>query len=350
VGALLSGCARSVRTRGSGIGRRTSHVITRRHLAFGLQCVISITLLVLLFRSLDLVALRRLIATLPVWFHLFSLAVLVAGQLLYAWRWRVLLDASGVRVPLLTVTRQYFIGIFLNNFFPSTVGGDMSKVYYLGRQHGYRPVAASIVVDRVLSIGSLAVLATAMCWVAPDPSPRFAAARAVVTLCAVGSAALMLLLARGTGGLPERLAPFGATAVSLAGRLQRFRLDMAAAVGNPRVVMLSAGVVAAYFTLLTSVYVTFAEVNVGVHPPFFVLMTAVTTASLLSNVPVSVNGLGIREQLHALLLQPLGIPREAAVAISLLLFAYVLVSSLVGFVCWLRMPALPVNVASEAGV
>jgi hypothetical protein len=79
-------------------------------------------------------------------------------------------------------------------------------------------------------------------------------------------------------------------------------------------------------------------------------MTAVTTVSLLSNVPVSVNGLGIREQLHALLLQPLGFPREAAVAISLLLFAHALVSSLLGFFYWLRMPVVPVTAVSETWV
>jgi len=326
---------------------RTCHVVSRRYLAFGLQSVMSLTLLALLFRSLDLVALRRLFATLPLWFHLFSLTVIISGQVVYAWRWRLLLDASGVSVPLSAAVRQYFIGIFLNNFFPSTVGGDMAKVYYLGRQHGYRPVAASIVADRLLSIGVLAVLAAAMYWVAPDPSPRFTAARAVVTLCAAGGAAVVLLLARGTGGLPQRLAPFGVRAVNAAGRLQRFRLDMAPAVNNPRVVILAAAVVVGYFTILTAVYVTFAAVNLGIHPPFFVVMTAVTTASLLSNVPVSVNGLGIREQLHAMLLAPLGFPREAAVAISLLLFAHVLLSSLLGFACWLRLPVLPDTVASE---
>ena len=94
----------------------------------------------------------------------------------------------------------------------------------------------------------------------------------------------------------------------------------------------------------------FFAINLATHPAFFTLLTAVTTASLLSNVPVSVNGLGLREQLHALLLQPLGVPREAAVAISLLIFAHLLVSSLVGLVFWLRLPAFPKNIASETGV
>jgi uncharacterized protein (TIRG00374 family) len=237
-----------------------------------------------------------------------------------------------------TAIRQYFIGVFLNNFFPSTVGGDMAKVYYLGRHHGYRPIAASIVLDRLLSIGLLAVLATTMYWVAPDPSPQFALTRAIVTVIAVCLLGGLVLAARGTGGLPRRLAPFGTFAVGLAERAQRFRHDMAAAARQPQIVFQSAAVVATYFFALTGIYRVFLSLDTGAHPAFLTLMTAVTTASLLSNIPVSINGLGLREQLHAILLQPLGVTREAAVAISLLTFAHLLVSSLVGVVFWLQLP------------
>jgi len=190
----------------------------RKRLTFAVQCAVSIALLILLFRRLDLTALRRLYATMPVWFYAFSLVVVVAGQALYAWRWRVLLTASGVSVSLGMAVRQYFIGIFLNNFFPSTVGGDMAKVFYLGRQHGYRPVAASIVLDRLLSIGVLAVFAATLFWIAPDPSPRFALTRAMVTMMAIALVLILVVAARGTGGLPDRLAPLGSSVVALAER------------------------------------------------------------------------------------------------------------------------------------
>jgi uncharacterized protein (TIRG00374 family) len=305
-----------------------------------IQGLVSIGLLGLLFRSLDVRALRRLYATLPLWFYLMSLGVVLGGQTLYAWRWRQVLAASGVPVPIGTAVRQYFIGIFLNNFFPSTVGGDMAKVYYLGREHGYRPIAASIILDRLLSIGLLAVLATAMYWIAPEPSPQFALTRAIVTaiaLCLIGGLALA---ARGTGGLPRRVAPFGRVAVGLAERAQRFRHDMATAARHPIIVFQSAAVVVIYFFTLTAVYGLFLSLNTAAHPPYLTLLTAVMTASLLSNIPVSVNGLGLREQLHAVLLQPLGVPREAAVAISLLIFAHLLVSSVLGFLFWMRTPSL----------
>lgn len=311
----------------------------RKRLPLVAQSVVSIGLLVLLFRSLDVPALRQLYATLPLWFYFTSLAVVLGGQTLYAWRWRQVLSASGVPVSVGVAVRQYFIGIFLNNFFPSTVGGDMAKIYYLGQDHGYRTIAASIVLDRLLSIGLLAVLATTMYWIAPDPSPEFAVTRAFVTVIAVCLVGGLILAARGTGGLPRRLARFGSLVVGLAERAQQFRYDMAGAARHPTIVVQSAAVVATYFFTLTAVYRIFLSLNTTAHPPYLTLLTAVTTASLLSNIPISVNGLGLREQLHAILLQPLGVPREVAVAISLLLFAHLLVSSLLGLWFWLRLPA-----------
>jgi hypothetical protein len=98
---------------------------------------VTVVLLWALLRMLDLVALRNLFLDLPVWFYFLPLAVILGGQVAYAWRWRLLLRASGVSVPFTVVIRQYFVGIFVNNFLPSTVGGDAAKVIFLGRDHRY---------------------------------------------------------------------------------------------------------------------------------------------------------------------------------------------------------------------
>ena len=145
------------------------------------QAVLSMGLLVFLLRSLDLAAFRTLFARLPLWFYLLSLLVVLGGQVVYAWRWRLLLAEAGVRVPFLLTVRQYFIGTFLNNFLPSTVGGDVGKVYFLGRDHGYRVVMASVVLDRMLGLAMLAMWATVALWLFQMPSPVLAAARLAVT-------------------------------------------------------------------------------------------------------------------------------------------------------------------------
>jgi uncharacterized protein (TIRG00374 family) len=318
----------------------------RRHGWLAAQAIVTVLLLTFLLRSLDLAALRALFVRLPLWFYLGSLAVILAGQTLYAWRWKLLLRAAGVQVSFGIVLRQYFIGLFINNFLPSTVGGDLAKVYYLGRDHGYRVVTASIVLDRILGIGLLAMFACIALWWRSVLAPSLAAAHVAVGAVAAVSVVLLVLVAAGSGGLPERVAPLGTTAVDFARRLQRLRLDMSAPLANPGVLIKAAFVVAAYFLAITAVYLSFIMLLEGAAPPFVMVFGVVTATSVLSNLPISLNGLGLREQLHAVLLAPLGVSREVAVAISLLLFGHMLVGSLIGMVFWLWAPIAPAEVAA----
>ena len=321
--------------------------VATRHRWLAAQAVVSLVLVGLLARRLDLDAFRTLLLRVPAWFYLLSLALILGGQVLYAWRWRLLLSAAGVDTSFGAVLRQYFIGIFVNNFLPSTVGGDLAKVYYLGRHHGYRPVTASVVLDRMLGIGILSVLAAAAMTWTPANAPALVAARVAVTAIAAGCVLMLVLAAAGTGGLPARVGRLGDRAVSLAERLQRLRFDMAAALNDPAILAKATVVVAGYFVAVTAIYIVFIRLQQQASPGFAAVFAVVTATSVLSNIPVSLNGLGLREQLHAALLAPFGVSREAAVAISLLLFGHLLVASVIGLVFWLQAPAVPPDLAVQ---
>jgi uncharacterized membrane protein YbhN (UPF0104 family) len=180
--------------------------VSRRVPWFAVQALITAVLLFVLFRSLDMGGFRALFLRTPFSFYLLSLAVVLAGQVAYAWRWRVLLVAAGVQTSLPTVIQQYLIGIAVNNFLPSTVGGDVAKVYGLGPDHGYGAVTASVVLDRHIGIGTLAIFAAVALWARPMPAPVLITARAGVTVAAFCALVVLAILAAGTGGLPSRVA------------------------------------------------------------------------------------------------------------------------------------------------
>ena len=313
--------------------------MTRRLALMAGQAAVSIALLAWLARGLDTHALGRLLLSLPPWYYAASLAVIVGGQILYAWRWWLLLSVAGVDVSLGAAIRSYLIGVFANNFLPSTIGGDATKIYYLGREHGYRTIVATVVVDRMLGLGSLAAFAAAAAWFVPALSARFVALRLVVTAVAVAVWAVITLAMVGTGGAQRWLSPFGHTAIALGERLQRLRLSMALLLRQWHVLAYGAGLVVVYFLALSLVYLWFMDLGGIARPPLVAVFTALTMTGVLSNVPISLNGLGVREQLHVWLFAPLGVPNEAAVAISLLLFGHVLVVSLAGMVLWMMQPA-----------
>lgn len=311
----------------------------RKHFLFALQALVTIALLALLFRGFDWQAFRRLLHGIPWWFYAFSFTTILAGQVLYAWRWHLILVALAVPVSFSVVLRQFLVGVFFNNFLPSTMGGDSVKVYYLGRAEGYVRVTASVLADRGIGVLLVATLAVTFARYVDDAAPALVAAKAVVMLTWLGLAAVLLV---------ATFAPPGMWLRDFAGRwpwlkantdrATRFVGHIQTVMRQPRVLFGAGLVVGAYFVLLGLVYQQFITLATGVRPAMFPVIGVVAIIATLSNVPVAVNGLGLREHLHLALLGAFGLTPEAAVGISLLLFAHVLAISVGGAVVWMRTP------------
>ncbi|MEQ1575629.1 MAG: lysylphosphatidylglycerol synthase transmembrane domain-containing protein [Vicinamibacterales bacterium] len=301
-----------------------------------LQVGVTLALLVLLFETFDWRAFGVLFARLPVSAYLASLLVVLAGQLLYAWRWRMVLRAGNVPVRFREVFSQYLIGMFVGNFLPSTVGGDVAKVYLLGRNHGYGPITASVVLDRMFGFGLAAMLAACALVMAAPTAPVLRLVRTVLVLVAAATVLGSGVALAGTGGLARRVARFGPRVTGWADALQRFRLSVLTAVRSPRVLLHAVGTVVVYFVLLSLVYRLLIVIMCGRQLGLLETLMVVTSVSVMSNLPISLNGLGVREQLHVVLFEPLGVPKEVSVAVSLLLFSHTLLISVVGGALWMR--------------
>src|SRR6266545_68981 len=157
-----------------------------KRLAFAFQVAVTAALLALLFRKFDWAVFQSAFMRTPPWFYVVSFGVLVVGQALYVFKWGLVLDAMGLRVPFWKLAEQYLLGIFFNNFLPTMIGGDAARVYYLGRQEGYATVATSILVDRGLGFLSMALSGSVLVWSLDITTPAFIVARKVLTvLCAV---------------------------------------------------------------------------------------------------------------------------------------------------------------------
>jgi uncharacterized membrane protein YbhN (UPF0104 family) len=73
----------------------------------------------------------------------------------------------------------------------------------------------------------------------------------------------------------------------------------------------------------------------------------VPLVSLAGMIPVSVNGLGVREALYILLFGRIGVPVETAVSLALLYLAVTFLASLPGGVAYLMQPARARELTSE---
>ena len=306
---------------------------------FAAQLLVTVALLGLLLRNFDWLSFRSSLTRVPLWFYLASFGLLVVGQALYVFKWKLVLAGMGHRVTFWRLAEQYLLGTFFNNFLPTMIGGDAARVYYLGRQEGYATIATSVLVDRGLGFLSMALWGSALVWWLGVTTPAFVVARRVLTV-------LCLVLAAGlAASLVFRLAP----AVSLLrrwpllGRVAEM-LELVRKRGRPLrrrpgviVAVLVAGFL--YFVPLGWSYQTYFRLAGGVTVPYQAILLVLIAIGVLANIPVSVNGIGLREQLHYLLFASLGVSKELAVGISVIVFSQFLILSAVGGLLWIRLRA-----------
>ena len=101
------------------------------------------------------------------------------------------------------------------------------------------------------------------------------------------------------------------------------------------------------FLITAIVYIHFFEITTGKEFSLWSVMAVTLIIVIITNLPISLNGIGVREQSHYIFLAALGIPKEAAVSISLLIFSHAMVLSLIGFILWLRREKHQSPVADE---
>jgi glycosyltransferase 2 family protein len=119
-----------------------------------------------------------------------SVALHAAIVAALAWRWRASVHAIGPTLPFRQALRLTFTSTLLNLLLPTTVGGDVSRVW-LGRRHGLDlgEGAAVAAFDRIVGLVTLVLLVALSATLVPGLLPNEARWLLIlVPLCHSGSA------------------------------------------------------------------------------------------------------------------------------------------------------------------
>lgn len=254
------------------------------------------------------------------------------GVFISAARWRGLLEAHGVVAPTSFVLKSVMVGIFFNNFLPSTVGGDAMRAYDSYRIAKRRSAMTSVVVDRMLGLLVLTMFALLSVPFAPQLANRVP----LLPLWIGGGAALLVGLAWAMFFPPSQ--------ANLEGLLTK----LPAAVANParRVI----GSFAAYrgqrgalarafgwsLLLQTTVIIYYAIMAraLGLAVPLHHFFLIVPLALYIMTVPITVNGIGVRESVFALFFAAYGIGSADAIAYAWLVYLGTVILGITGGVVY----------------
>jgi len=289
---------------------------------FGLlRIAVSVSLLAVLAFRTNWGQLGQAFGQLQLRSWLAALGIYLVAQMISAVRWQALARPLGFGGAVWRYGAFYFIGMFFNMMLPTSVGGDIVRAWYLDHRPGRRLHAlVSVLVDRasgLLVLLGVACIAMALC---PILLPRWISV-AVWTTAAISLAGILLL-------------PFLHRWTSRFDRLHRLLRAVAVYVRYPKL-LLGTGVLSVFVQGANVVIVWVIGDAMGLHVPASYYWIFVPMVTLLTMLPLSLNGMGIREWSTVLFLAPLGVGQNEALCLSILWFTVFTAASLIGGLVYL---------------
>lgn len=295
------------------------------------KAVISAALIVYLVQSVDLQEVWQ-IAKAADWAMLcFAFLMFYVGYAITAARWKTLLNALGNTSDYWFLVRSFMVAVFFNNFLPSTIGGDAMRMYDSWRSGSSRSQAvAAVVMDRFMGLTALLVFAVIALLLGEYAS--FGDSGVVFVVALMASAAVFMLLsvmflpksiAVWLDRLVEKVPPQLATvARAITRSLRAFRHRRRALVLALFLsFMLQANVVLYHWIVANALGLTVSLLA------FFLI---VPIAIVVMMIPISINGIGVREGLFVLLLSAHGVSQAEGLAFAWIIYALLLLQGLIG--------------------
>ena len=301
------------------------------NLKYLLRFTVTATLCYWLFHHYD-ISLGVLYSLLDNIAGLYFIAVLileVLSILIQTYRWKLLIINENMLIPIHRLTFIYYIGMFFNNFSPGGFGGDISKIYDLSRFTNNKTVAvSSTLLARIINLVVSIVFALVIIMFFPAiiPDPRFKAAIAVLLSIALALLTIPLFIDITRIPLLNKTLK---NRESLRSKLKSFFKTRHQYRNHPKKLIFSTFLAIIFvFVVITQVALLGKAIGLSIGLQYFFLFVPLILVA--SSLPISFNGLGVRENLFVYFFGLAGVDENNALLLGLLLLTIMIISSLIG--------------------
>ncbi len=266
---------------------------------------------------------------------IFAVSLQFVGAGILSFRWKGLLDVQEVTPGWGYLYKSTMVANFFRQFLPSIIGGDVIRGHDAWKAGAPWPVALmSLLLDRLLGLLALALLAMVAVLFSDELSEKLPSLRWWLVAAFLGLSGLLsfLLLPRRTGAGRLPLPSFVPSKVAT--KLASIGDAMTMYKGNPQAlwrglglsILLQANVVTFYWALSQALGLPIDYASWFVIAPIaiFVMM-----------IPLSINGIGVREAIFIFLLSQWGVDNSTALALAWLEYGIFLLFGLFGGIVYM---------------
>jgi uncharacterized protein (TIRG00374 family) len=262
----------------------------------------------------------------------FAIALLfhMIGLIVRTYRWSILIKALGTPVSFGRLLYLYLAGTFFNTFLPTNIGGDVVKIIELSSDRGGAQAFSSVFADRLTGILGSSLIALVVAILDPADVPSYVVLTVILISAGILIASFLLTQRRFFEWIVAHLKFW--PKVPGVKKIQK----VAEAVTSYSIgAIVRAMLVSLPFTLTLIATQYALALGLGIDAPLRYFALFVPIIALAQLIPISFNGLGVREGTYQVLFGAVGVDQAQAVAISFMYYIVRVVGGLFGGLLYL---------------
>ncbi len=301
----------------------------KKNIFFTVKIIVTFGLLYYLLSRTNLVSIWSAFKSANYFWITCAFLLHLTGYLFSILRWQLLLSAQGIKVPLSSLLGSYMVGTFFNNFLPTTIGGDTVRACDTIRySHSGVKSFTVVLVERLTGVIALVIIATLALFIEIKIVGNIPLIWLSVLVLLVMISGIVLVIhprvAEKIGGIFNLplLNKIKAKAKEAHQAVIVYKKEKKKFWGNMVYALLL------QINVILHYYLISVALGLPIIPMHFFLIIPIITVILM--VPVSINGIGVRENVFVIFLSKFGVGAADAIALSWIAYGMVVIWGVIG--------------------
>ncbi|WP_159460606.1 lysylphosphatidylglycerol synthase transmembrane domain-containing protein [Calothrix rhizosoleniae] len=303
----------------------------KKFILTAIKLCVSGTLIYWILQNTNLAEIFSVIGSVNLFLILVATFLKFLGYYVSALRWRILLKAQGINASIHFLFQSYVVTSFFNNFLPSIIGGDTVRAYDSWRLGtGKVGAVAVIFIDRFLGLLALILFAVSAMFMSRQLSAHLPFLHlwmllgttvmiSIIWMVFMPSEKILMLIKTLRFPYSQLLKNFLAKIINpfLAFQGQKDILYRAFGLS----VLLQTNVIIHFYLIAMAL-----EFPIPFNHFFLIIPLSI----FIMMLPISINGIGIRESIFAFFFLSYGVSKPEAVAFAWLVYGITILQGVVG--------------------
>lgn len=284
---------------------------------FILKLLFGLGILIFLFSKTSFKEFLNLLVNADYKMFILVIFMYIIGQIISAKKWMILAERLRFKNKFIYYLKLYFLGMFYNIFLPTNIGGDIIKISTINdkKSHSIKRAVLSVLSDRITGLCILTFfIILGFCFYSNNNIINLISIG--IILLSLTGISLFIYIMKNKRFIPSKYKKISDFILLLCQKKCLIEISVISII---------------FHLILIIIHYCIAQMyNLNIPFGYYFLLYPIT--AIIASLPVSINGMGIKEFAYVYMLKPFDIDTSTSLLFAMTINMVVIFASTLGFI------------------